>query len=52
MIYFYYKNDTKKEPILKTTLFKSRLLAAKYFAFKKRLDIKDFLKIFDVAIMS
>lgn len=44
---FTYKGKT--EPIGKLTAWHcSRLKAAKYFAECKRLDLKDFLKIFDV----
>jgi len=44
---FYYKND-KKEEIISRTISSSRLNAAKYFAERKQLPLKEFLKIFGV----
>lgn len=45
--YFYYKGDSKQEPINKTKS-NSRLKAAKYFAKVKNLKLKEFLEIFGV----
>ena len=44
---FYSRIDSTKEPISKTYCF-TRLQAAKYFANKKQLTLKDFLKIYGV----
>ena len=44
---FYYKNDKSQETIGRTVGF-SRLEAAKYFANRKQLPLKDFLKVFGV----
>jgi hypothetical protein len=44
---FYYKND-KKEEIISRTISSSRLNAAKYFAARKQLELKPFLKVFGV----
>lgn len=47
MYSFYAKNDQKKEK-LGTTPHQSRLLAAKYFAERKRLQLKTFLDIYTI----
>jgi len=48
MIYgFYNKQDSTKETISRTVDV-SRLSAAKYFAMRKQLPLKEFLKIFAV----
>lgn len=48
--YFYAKLDKSKEPIGKTTgVFLTRLNAAKAFAQRKQLDLKDFLAIYAVS---
>jgi hypothetical protein len=44
---FYFKNSKKQEIIGKTEDL-SRLSAAKYFAAKKNLPLKEFLKVFGV----
>ena len=44
---FYNKNDKNQETIART-MSTSRLNAAKYFAERKHLPLKDFLKIFGV----
>lgn len=49
MYYFYSKTDSKKEPIMKTNCFYSRLEVAKYFAKIKGLPLKIFLKIFSIS---
>ena len=46
--YFYSKLDSTQEPISKT-LASSRLGAAKYFASRKRLPLKSFLKIYSIS---
>ena len=44
---FYYRNDKNQETISRT-VSTSRLNAAKYFAARKQLDLKEFLKVFGV----
>jgi hypothetical protein len=44
---FYNRNDRSQETIART-LSTSRLNAAKYFAERKQLPVKEFLKIFGV----
>ena len=44
---FYIKTDPKQE-IINRVVNVSRLEAAKYFAQKKQLDLKSFLKIYSV----
>jgi hypothetical protein len=44
---FYNKNDKNQETIART-MSTSRLNAAKYFAERKQLPLKEFLKIFGV----
>lgn len=44
---FYYRND-KNEEIISRTISSSRLNAAKYFAARKQLELKPFLKVFGV----
>lgn len=46
--YFYAINDWHQEPISKT-LASSRLSAAKYFAARKNLPLKQFLKIYSIS---
>jgi len=46
--YFYAKNDWHQEPISRT-LSSGRLEAAKYFAKRKNLTLKDFLNIYSVS---
>jgi len=46
--YFYSKTDSKKEPISKV-LAGSRMAAAKYFAERKRLTLKQFLTLYGVS---
>ena len=43
--YFFERNDKNCEPIFKVKSG-SRLVAAKYFAEGKRLDLKQFLKLY------
>lgn len=47
IIGFYNKND-KHQEIINRTVSISRLNAAKYFAERKQLPLKEFLKIFSV----
>lgn len=49
MLYFYNRNDSKHEPIMKINFTKSRLNAAKYFAEVKKMSLKTFLKLFGVS---
>ena len=49
MIYFYSKNDPNKEPIGRFDNGESRLLAAQYFANRKRMSLKNFLNIFSIS---
>ena len=44
---FYYRNDKNQETINRT-VSTSRLNAAKYFAERKQLPLKEFLKVFGV----
>jgi len=44
---FYYRNDKNQETIGRT-MSTSRLNAAKYFAERKQLPLKQFLKVFGV----
>lgn len=46
--YFYSKSDTKKEPISKVIAV-SRMAAARYFASRKRLLLKQFLMLYGVS---
>jgi hypothetical protein len=46
--YFYAKNDWQQEPISRTVA-PGRLSAAKYFAGRKNLTLKDFLNIYSVS---
>jgi hypothetical protein len=48
MIIFYNKSDKSKEPIGRTPIYKSRLEAAKHFAKIKNLELREFLKLFNV----
>jgi hypothetical protein len=49
MLYFYNKNDSNREPIMKIDFIKSRLKAAKYFAEIKKMSLRAFLNIFGVS---
>jgi len=49
MYYFYFRNDQKKEKINTTNEFTSRLAAAKYFATIKKMQLKEFLRLFSVS---
>ena len=49
MYYFYFKNDPKKEKIGKTSEFSTLLEATKHFAAIKKMELKDFLTIFEVS---
>ena len=46
--YFYVKNDWQQEPISRI-IASSRLAAAKYFAERKNLTLKDFLNIYSIS---
>jgi hypothetical protein len=48
MMIFYSKSDKTKEAIGRTSLYRSRLNAAKHFAKIKNLELKDFLRLFTV----
>jgi len=48
MISFHNRSDKTMEPINKTSMFTSRLDAAKYFAQLKNLDLKTFIRLFKV----
>lgn len=48
MIFGYYSRIDKNEEIISRTISLSRLNAAKYFAARKQLDLKSFLKIYAV----
>jgi hypothetical protein len=50
IIGFYNKND-KHQEIISRTVGVSRLNAAKYFAERKQLPLKEFLKIFSIKII-
>lgn len=47
--YYYIKNDPSKEKLGQCLLPLSRLGAAKYFASRKQLPLKEFLKIFSIS---
>lgn len=46
--YFYSRNDQSQEAVMSAYTF-GRLKAAKYFAERKQLDLKQFLSIFAVS---
>jgi len=48
MIFVFYNKNDKNQEIIGRTIGFSRLEAAKYFAGRKRLPLKEFLKIFSV----
>ena len=48
MVFGYYSRNDKTEEIVNRTVGFSRLQAAKYFAARKQLDLKEFLKVFGV----
>lgn len=48
MVFGYYSRIDKDEEIVSRTINLSRLQAAKYFAARKQLDLKTFLKIYAV----
>ena len=48
MVFGYYTRTDKTEEIVNRTVGLSRLQAAKYFAARKQLDLKTFLKLYTV----
>jgi hypothetical protein len=48
MIFGFYNRNDINEELISRTMSKSRLNAAKYFAERKQLPLKEFLKIFGV----
>jgi hypothetical protein len=48
MIFGFYNKRDKKQETIGRTVSTSRLQAAKYFAERKQLSLKEFLKIFSV----
>jgi hypothetical protein len=48
MVFGYYSRIDKNEEIIARTINFSRLQSAKYFAARKQLDLKSFLKIYAV----
>jgi hypothetical protein len=48
-VYTYYSRRDKSKEMLDKVVDVSRLNAAKYFAKRKALELKDFLTIYDVA---
>ena len=48
MIFGFYNRNDKMEELVGRTVTTSRLKAAKYFAARKQLPLKEFLKIFGV----
>ena len=48
MVFGFYNRIDKKEEIINRTVSFSRLEAAKYFANRKQLDLKTFLKLYAV----
>jgi hypothetical protein len=48
MVFGYYSRIDKNKEIVSRTINFSRLQAAKYFAARKQLDLKSFLKIYAV----
>jgi hypothetical protein len=48
MVFGYYSRIDKNEEIISRTISLSRLNAAKYFAARKQLNLKSFLKIYAV----
>jgi hypothetical protein len=48
MIFAFYNKNDKSQETISRTISTSRLNAAKYFAARKNLELKSFLKIFGV----
>jgi len=48
MIFLFYNKNDKNQETIGRTVSSSRLNAAKYFAARKQLPLKEFLKIFGV----
>lgn len=48
MIFGFYNRNDKMEELIGRTVGTSRLKAAKYFAARKQLPLKEFLKIFGI----
>ena len=48
MIFKFYSRNDKDEEIVSRTISTSRLNAAKYFAARKQLELKSFLRVFGV----
>jgi len=48
MVFGFYSRNDKMEELVGRTVTTSRLKAAKYFAERKQLPLKEFLKIFGV----
>lgn len=48
MVFGYYSRIDKKEEIVSRTINLSRIQAARYFASRKQLDLKTFLKLYAV----
>jgi len=48
MIFGFYNRNDKMEELVGRTVETSRLKAAKYFAARKQLPLKEFLKIFGI----
>jgi hypothetical protein len=48
MIFGYYSRNDEKQEIITRTVGFSRLQSAKYFASRKQLDLKTFLKLYAV----
>jgi hypothetical protein len=48
MVFGYYSRNDKTEEVVNRTVGLSRLQAAKYFAARKQLDLKTFLKLYAV----
>lgn len=48
MVFGYYSRIDKNKEIISRTISLSRLKAAEYFAARKQLDLKSFLKIYAV----
>jgi hypothetical protein len=48
MIFAFYNKNDKLQETISRTMSTSRLNAAKYFAARKNLELKSFLKIFGV----
>ena len=48
MLFGFYSRNDRDEEIISRTISTSRLNAAKYFAARKQLELKPFLKIFGI----